>query len=106
MRPARLAAILIGAALCLAPAAVASTTPKSSLPIHLQPAPTLFPAKPQRSESNAVARFLAAPKVHDWVGRYPKASLVTQALFHKTTRDWTVDVWSGPAGEIATGRVD
>src|SRR5262245_53389567 len=106
MRPARYAAVIV-VALCLAPAAAAETISTSTLPVHVAPAPLLtFKAKAHRSESNAVARFLAAGKVHDWVSRYPKASLVTQGLFHSKTADWTVNVWSGPAGEIATGRVD
>jgi hypothetical protein len=58
------------------------------------------------TQNDAVTRFLAVPKVKDWVGRYPKSSLVTQGTFNPAYADWTVDVWSGPAGEIATGRVN
>jgi hypothetical protein len=108
MRPARYAAVIV-AALCLAPSAIASSTPASTLPSPLAQPPLVAPAlraKPQRSESIAVARFLADGKVRDWVGRYPKASLITQAEFDSRYADWTVHVWSGPAGEIATGRVD
>jgi len=83
------------------PSATASGPPA----IHLPTGQPLFSSKPTRSESNAVARFLAAGKVHDWVGRYPKSSLITQGTFDKTTGTWTVQVWSGPAGEIATGNV-
>src|SRR5437763_5756391 len=105
MRSARYAAVL-AVALCLVPAAAAAGR-TSTLPVHLQPGPLLtLKAKPHRGESNAVARFLATGKVRDWVGRYPKASLVKQATFHPKTADWTIDIWSGPAGEIATGRVD
>ena len=104
MRPARIAAVLV-AALCFAPSAAAD--PTSTLPPLLHPAQNLFgPQKPTRSESSAVRLLLAVPKVHDWVARYPKASLVTQGDFHPATGDWTIGVWSGAAGEIATGRVD
>ncbi|HST26009.1 MAG TPA: hypothetical protein VLJ76_08455, partial [Gaiellaceae bacterium] len=100
-----LAAVVV-AALVLVPGALAG----ESQPLALNPAPPLttpvFHAKPHRSQSNAVARFLANPKVHDWVSRYPKASLVTQADFESRYADWNVHVWSGKAGEIATGRVD
>ena len=44
--------------------------------------------------------------MRDWVRRYPRKSLVTQATYDKTYRVWDVKVWSGPAGEIAAGRVD
>ncbi len=106
MRPARLAAVVIGAVLLVPSAAAAAG--HATNPFALPP-PVLTPsqrATPHRSESNAVARFLADGKVHDWVGRYPKASLVKQADFDGRYADWTVHVWSGPAGEIATGRVD
>jgi hypothetical protein len=108
MRLAALAALLLGAVVAFPAAAAAD--PTSTLPPGLvQPAPNLLspkPAKPTRSESNAVALFLAAAKVHDWVGRYPKASLVTEGDFRSATGDWKIGVWSGAAGEIASGRVD
>jgi hypothetical protein len=62
--------------------------------------------KPSLTEAKATAILLAAPKVKSWVGRYPKASLVKQATYEEKFHDWDVKVWSGPAGEIATGRVD
>ena len=88
----------------LVPSAVASGGPTvPTAPPSLQ-APG--PAKPTRTESKAVALFLAAGKVHDWVGRYPQASLVKEGDFQPATADWKVQVWSGPAGEIASGLVD
>jgi hypothetical protein len=72
--------------------------------IPFRPAPKA-PARNQ-TEAKVVAAFLAVPKVKDWVGRYPKKSLVTQATYDAQYVDWDVKVWSGPAGEIATGRVD
>jgi hypothetical protein len=103
MRPARYAAVLV-AAFVLVPSAVASSgLPATVAPPALQPPK---PAKPTRGESSAVALFLAAGKVHDWVGRYPESALVTEGDFRSATADWKVQVWSGPAGEIATGLVD
>ncbi len=61
---------------------------------------------PSLTEAKAVAALLAAPKVKNWVSRYPKKSLVTQGTYEKDYDDWNVGVWSGKAGEIATGRVD
>jgi hypothetical protein len=66
------------------------------------------PAAPKSTltEAQAILALLQAPKVEHWVARYPKASLVKQATYDSTYRDWNVKVWSGAAGEIATGRVD
>ena len=61
---------------------------------------------PKLTEHKAVARFLAEGKVADWLGRYPRRDVVTEAKFDDLTRDWTVNVFYDPAGEIATGRVD
>jgi hypothetical protein len=105
MRPARFAAVFL-TALCLVPAAGAAanttTTTNPLLPGIAAGAPA---ARPHRPESNAVARFLADGKVHDWVGRYRKGSIVTDGRLDRSTAAWTVDVWSGQE-EIATGTVD
>ena len=50
-----------------------------------------------------IARFLAYPKVHDWLKRYPPKPQ-TDASY--SLGDWTVHVSSGEAGEVATGTVD
>jgi hypothetical protein len=50
-----------------------------------------------------IARFLADPKVHAWLERYPPHP-ITEASFAQG--EWTVNVFSGRAGEIATGNVD
>jgi hypothetical protein len=94
MRWARIAAVLI-AAFAFVPTASAGS------PIH-----PLFSSKPTRTEPGAVSLFLADGKVHDWVSRYPKASLVKQGTFDRASGAWTVQVWSGSAGEIAMGKVD
>ena len=62
------------------------------------------PAPPLLSERAAVKAFLAHPKVADWLDRYPPGP-ETDASFDRETRRWTVHVWSGEAGEVATGIV-
>ena len=65
------------------------------------------PLPPSRlTEHQAVDTLLADDGVHAWVGRYPEDDLVTEAKYDARYRDWTVKVWSGPAGQIAFGRVD
>ena len=82
------------------------TTTERQIPFTQTPqAPATTPQQNQ-TEAKVVAAFLAVPKVKDWVGRYPKKSLVTQGTYDDQYVDWDVKVWSGPAGEIATGRVD
>jgi hypothetical protein len=58
--------------------------------------------KPRLTKGEATARFLAFPKVHDWLERYPP-----QPETDATRKDdtWTVRVWSGEAGEVAEGKV-
>src|SRR5689334_3634212 len=107
MRLVALAALLAGAVVTFPSAAAADPTSTSLPPVLVQPAPSLLsPAKPRLTQSGAVHLFLAAAKVRDWVGRYPRASLVTEGDFHPASVDWTIGVWSGAAGEIASGRVD
>ena len=57
------------------------------------------------TEAKAVALFVAAPKVRDWLDRYPPKP-TTDAEYESATGDWTVKVWSGEAGQVALGRVD
>jgi hypothetical protein len=64
------------------------------------------PPKSVLTEQQAIASLLGVPKVERWLKRYPRESLVKQATFNSTYRDWDVKVWSGKAGEIASGRVD
>ena len=92
----RLAAVL-ALALALVPAARAGTS--TTVPTQQIPA-----AESQRSTSGEVIQnFLAYPKVAAWLKRYPP-NPVTNATFAQGV--WTVGVWSGKAGEIATGKVD
>src|SRR5213078_2061091 len=55
------------------------------------------------TKNQAIALFLADRKVADWLKRYPPRP-TTDATFKQGI--WTVNVWSGRAGEIATGTVD
>lgn len=61
---------------------------------------------PHLSKRTATAIFLADHKVRDWLDRYPQSGRTTEADYDKTARSWTVKVWWGKAGEIATGKVD
>jgi hypothetical protein len=58
------------------------------------------------TEKRVTAIFVRDDKVADWLDRYPKRDLVSDATFDKERRDWRVAVWSSSAGEIASGRVD
>jgi hypothetical protein len=85
--------------LALVPAAHAGTTVTNPFPTTRTFGQTVGHLK----QSEVIARFLADPKVKDWLKRYPPHP-VTQATYAQG--QWTVDVWSGRAGEIATGNVD
>jgi hypothetical protein len=58
---------------------------------------------PRTTKSQAIRLFLAYDEVAHWLQRYPKHP-VTDATYKQG--QWTVNVWSGKAGEIATGKVD
>ncbi len=64
------------------------------------------PATPRLTEAKATALFLRVPKVAHWLRHYPRRGRVTTATFDPKTGSWTVGVWSGKAGEVATGKVD
>ena len=66
------------------------------------------PAAPKRTltEKQAILALESTPKVRHWLERYPKDTLLKQATFDDTYNDWNVGIWSGKAGEIASGRVD
>jgi hypothetical protein len=66
--------------------------------------PPIGTAPPRLTERQVVRTFLAAPKVERWLDRYPPKP-PSFGSFDRATRLWTVHVWSGDAGEIATGRV-
>jgi len=94
MKCAALAAL---AALTLTPAAFAASGRPTTTT-------ALGQAVPARLTKPAATRlFLADPKVHAWLARYPPRPQTDATLSDGT---WTVNVWSGAAGEIATGTVD
>ena len=97
MRLAAVAAL----ALALVPAAHAGTT--TSVPNPITTTTPLAQTQPRTKKNQAIALFLANGKVADWLKRYPPKP-VTDATFKQGI--WTVNVWSGRAGEIATGTVD
>jgi hypothetical protein len=99
----RVVLALLLALLVLVPAADAATGTGTTPTLPNQFTPS-GPA--QLNEKRVTAIFLRDDKVADWLDRYPKRDLVTDATFDKDRRDWGIGVWSSSAGEIATGRVD
>ena len=104
-------ALVAAVALALVPAAHAASTPPAATSVTATYTTTtnalgqtaITQVKPHLGQAQATDIFLAYPKVRDWLERYPPHPQ-TQATFASGT--WTVDVWSGKAGEIATGDVD
>ena len=94
-----LGAILL--TLAVVPAAHAGTT--TSVPNPITATTPLAQTQPRTTKNQAIRLFLANDKVVDWLKRYPPEP-VTDATFKQSI--WTVNVWSGKAGEIATGTVD
>ena len=110
-RPSARAVAALVAGLCLALAhAAPAATPTAVGPVYdaegrLVETPFApSDAKPRLSEDAVVRAFRGVPKVADWLERYPPQPQV-DATFDRRTRTWTVHVWSGEAGEIATGMV-
>ena len=102
-------ALVVAAAasvLCAVPASAAvPTAPLYDTAGRLVEAPFApSAAPPALREQKAVDTFLAFPKVARWLDRYPPDPQ-TDASLDRRTRTWTVRVWSGEAGEIATGTV-
>jgi hypothetical protein len=66
------------------------------------------PQKPRSNLSKARAQriFVAYPKVHDWLRHYRPKTRVYETTYSSKYRNWTIKIWSGAAGEVATGRVD
>ena len=63
-------------------------------------------ARVGETEGSAKAAFLAHPKVASWMERYPRSSWVTTAGFRPRLDVWQVSVFSGEAGQTASGKVD
>jgi hypothetical protein len=58
------------------------------------------------TQQRAERIFLANHKVADWLDRYPERDRTVDAEYRRKTDDWEVQVWWGPAGEIAKGLVE
>src|SRR5215813_7934574 len=41
-----------------------------------------------------------------WLAHYPRKERQVETSFDKGRKLWTIKVWAGPAGEVATGKVD
>jgi hypothetical protein len=95
------AAAVVLLALALVPAARATTT--TTVPSPLTTTSPVAQPKPQSTKQQAIRVFLADAPVRRWLERYPPHPQ-TDATY--AAGAWTVDVWSGKAGEIATGKVD
>src|SRR3954466_11277441 len=66
----------------------------------------LSPPDPRLTAAQVKRIFLDKGKVSDWLDRYEGRSRPGDGAHQKSPRLWTVQVWSGKAGEIATGKVD
>ena len=86
-----------------AQAVAAGSTTKTGLPATLGTGGST-PQTTHLSKSRATEIFLANDKVADWLDHYPPSIRVTDATY--SAGSWTVKVWAGKAGEVATGRVD
>src|SRR6202521_5951224 len=104
MRRAAAAAALC--ALALVPAALAATPTAPVYDFNGRLIETPFAPAARLTREQAIARFLADPKVRDWLSRYPTAGRRSEATFQPARGSWEVKIWWDPAGEIATGRVD
>jgi hypothetical protein len=95
---------LVGAAHAAAPAPTGSPEPLYDANGNRVAEPFQPGAGPRLTEDAVVSAFLEVPKVAGWLDRYPPHP-ATDAAFDRNTQTWTVYVWSGKAGEIATGTV-
>ena len=50
--------------------------------------------------------FLSNGKVAAWLSHYKSQRRQVDTTYDKDSQRWTVNVWAGPAGEVATGKVD
>ena len=92
------ALVLALAALALVvPAALAADKPPKL-------APSLRPPEPRLAKTEVTRIFLRYDKVASWLDRYPETGRTTETTYKNGS--WTVKVWWGKAGEIATGHVD
>jgi hypothetical protein len=102
--------LVVVAALLLAPAAHAKTTPTGPLfdgKGHLIQTPFAPPSDAAHLTKEQVLEiFERNDKVADWLARYPVKDRVDEQTYDAKTASWTVKIWWGKAGEIAEGKVD
>ncbi len=94
--------VLAGTAVALALAGPALAAPGSQ-PSSKKP---LGPPSPRLTAAQVKTIFLRNDKVADWLHHYPRRLWQTDATYDKGQHAWTLRVWAGPAGEVATGKVD
>src|SRR5919201_2888211 len=102
-------AVVCGCALLLVPAARAGTPtrPVYDSKAHVVAPPSAPPPpSPRLTKQRGTDLFLAVPKVRHWLRHYPRRTWITEAAYSAKYANWTVKVWSGKAGEVATGKVD
>jgi hypothetical protein len=80
-----------------------TTTTTLTVTTPLSPGVLAGTSKALSTKQQVISVFLDYPKVAQWLKRYPP-NPTTDATFKDG--QWTVHVWSGAAGEIATGIVD
>jgi hypothetical protein len=80
-----------------------TTTTTLTVTTPLSPGVLAGTSKALSTKQQVISVFLDYPKVAQWLKRYPP-NPTTDATFKDGV--WTVHVWSGAAGEIATGTVD
>lgn len=78
-----------------------ATTSATTSPVPAAPVPS--PGQARLTSAAATRLFLDQGKVAAWMRRYPP-KVQTSATYENGT--WTVNVYWGDAGEIATGKVD
>src|SRR5215210_4082053 len=66
----------------------------------------LGPPQQRLAKGEATRIFLQDDKVADWLRHYPPRLRQTEATYGSDEQLWTVKVWAGEAGEVATGKVD
>jgi len=86
-------ALVLALAFALPAAASAAGTPNK-----------LLPTEPRLAKAEVTRIFLQDGKVAAWLHRYPLTGRTTETTYKAGI--WTVNVWWGKAGEIATGHVD
>jgi hypothetical protein len=91
-------------AVVLALAALVLTLPAAAADKPHKLAPSLRPPAPRLAKREVTRIFLQYGKVASWLDRYPQTGRTTETTYDNGV--WTVKVWWGKAGEIATGHVD